>query len=275
MATTTKHIAVYCRVSSDKQNTASQKPELERWVAANDDGTTPVVWYEDTSNEHVQMDREWWKKLEAACQRGEVEKLVVWKLDRLGRNAAKLHELFNQLRQWGVGFVSLKDGFDLNTPVGRLIAGILASIAEWELEQNSMRIKAGLRRKRESGWKPKPKRKRTKLTPEKMATLKAMHKQGRTPTKIAESLGISRKHVYDVLGSLGASPNKPPKSGTSAAKGHRDLTENDIAILQRMIADDESKTKIAQVLGVSRQHVYRLISQHCEPDSPAASARPA
>ena len=41
-----KQIAVYCRVSSKRQDTRSQEPDLKRWVEAHADGT-PVVWYRD------------------------------------------------------------------------------------------------------------------------------------------------------------------------------------------------------------------------------------
>src|SRR5262245_46658983 len=116
---TKKHIAIYCRVSSDKQQTASQEGDLERWVEAFA-GESPVIWYRETSNEHRLMNRPEWNRLEAAMRTGAVCRLVVWKLDRLGRSARKLLELFEQLRDWGAAFYSLKESLDLETPVGRL-----------------------------------------------------------------------------------------------------------------------------------------------------------
>lgn len=81
-------VAVYVRVSSKKQDTRSQEPDLNRWVAAFADGN-PVVWYRDKAT-GKNMDRPGWRQLEEDMRSGKVSKLVVWRLDRLGRTAAGL-----------------------------------------------------------------------------------------------------------------------------------------------------------------------------------------
>lgn len=264
-----KHIAIYCRVSSDKQSTASQKPDLDRWIAAYVTPDTPVLWYEDTSNDHVRMDREAWNRLEAACEAGHVEKIVVWKLDRLGRSAGKLHELFQRLRQWDVKFVSLKESLDLDTPAGRLMAGILASLAEYELEQSSMRIRAGLARKLATGWRPSGRKTRTKLTKDKLRQMKRMIREGIPVASVAEAVGVTDRHVRRVMEQLGlkaidASQLPPVKR----EKPHTKITDGHVRALRNMVAAGEPKTKIAQVLGCSRKHVYDLIKVYCPPSPP-------
>ena len=68
-----KHTAIYMRVSSRAQDTASQEPDLKRWAEGQD---TPVVWYKDKFTGKT-MDRPGWNKLMRAVQQGQVSALVV------------------------------------------------------------------------------------------------------------------------------------------------------------------------------------------------------
>ena len=134
-----KHVAVYVRVSSNGQDTKSQEPDLKRWAAAQD---TPVTWYRDKAS-GKSMDRPGWSKLETAIEQGKVSAVVVWRIDRLGRTAKGLTALFDDLRERKVNLVSLKDGLDLSTSAGRLMANVLASVAQYETEVRAERVKAG------------------------------------------------------------------------------------------------------------------------------------
>jgi DNA invertase Pin-like site-specific DNA recombinase len=69
---------------------------------------------------------------------------VVWRLDRLGRTVSGLARLFEELQARKVGLVSLRDGLDLHTAAGRLMAHVLASVAAYELEVKSERQRAGI-----------------------------------------------------------------------------------------------------------------------------------
>ena len=134
-----KHTAIYVRVSSKAQDHASQLPDLERWVAAHD-GT--VQWHRDKFTGKT-MDRPGMEKLLADLRAGMVERIVVWRLDRLGRTTRGLCQLFDELSERKVDLVSLKDGFSLASPAGRLHARILASVAEYETEVRAERVAAG------------------------------------------------------------------------------------------------------------------------------------
>lgn len=89
-----KHAAVYMRVSTRQQDTEAQKPDLERWAAAQ---TLPVKWYADKFTGKT-MDRPAMNRLMAAIEAGEVASVTVWRLDRLGRTAKGLTALFEDLR---------------------------------------------------------------------------------------------------------------------------------------------------------------------------------
>jgi DNA invertase Pin-like site-specific DNA recombinase len=112
------------RVSTKRQDTASQEPELKRWADAQEG---EVRWYTDSFT-GTSMDRPGFKKLLKDIETGLVGNLVVWRLDRLGRTAKGLTGLFDDLIRWRVNLISLKDGLDLSTPAGRLMANILAGV---------------------------------------------------------------------------------------------------------------------------------------------------
>ena len=65
------------------------------------------------------------------------------RLDRLGRTTKGLTALFEDLVDRKINLVSLKDGLDLSTPAGRLMANVLASVAAYETEVRSERVCAG------------------------------------------------------------------------------------------------------------------------------------
>ena len=135
----TKASAIYVRVSHRDQKHASQLPDLERWAECHNGA---VVWLKDTFTGRT-MNRPGMTKLMDALRLGKLCRIVVWRLDRLGRTTKGLCQLFDELRELKVDLVSLKDGFSLESPAGRLHARILASVAEYETEVRAERVLAG------------------------------------------------------------------------------------------------------------------------------------
>ncbi len=194
-----RQIAVYVRVSTHKQDTRSQEPDLKQWAEAYANAM-PVRWYREKATAKT-MDRPGWNRLEREIDAGKVAKLVVWRLDRLGRTASGLTALFDKLTALKVGLVSLKDGLDLTTPAGRLIANVLASVAAYENEVRSERIVAGQSAARAVGiyWGGSAKGRRIKVTLEQVETIQRMHRQGTTKAAMCRATGLSRPTVYAVL----------------------------------------------------------------------------
>lgn len=194
-----RHVAAYLRVSSRQQDATSQKADLDRWLAhyASD---REVVRYEDQSS-GITMARPGWIKLMKAVEAGSVERIVVWRLDRLGRTAKGLTKLFDDLPRKNVGLVSVRDGLDLETAAGRLMANVLASVAQYETEIRAERVHAGQQRARAEGktWGgSKPGRLLT-LTTEQVQTILRLCEEGMSKAKIARATGVSRPTVYRVL----------------------------------------------------------------------------
>ena len=195
-----KHIAIYVRVSTRSQDHKSQEPDLERWAKSADG---PIKWYRDTGSGKT-MNRPGWNKLEDAMRVGKVLAIVVWRLDRLGRTAKELTALFDELPKRKVNLVSLKDGLDLSTPAGRLMANVLASVAQYETEVRGERVLAGQEKAKAKGkqWGGSAKGKRKRLKPAEIRTIHRMKAEGETITAIAKTVKRSRQTIYDVLNSV-------------------------------------------------------------------------
>lgn len=192
-----KKIAVYVRVSSKQQDQRSQEPDLKRWADSQD---REVVWYRDKFT-GKSMDRPGMQKLMTDMRGGNVTSIVVWRLDRLGRTARGLTALFEELRELGVNLISLRDGIDLSTPAGRLMANVLASVAAYETEVRAERVLAGQAAARAAGkkWGGSKKGRRLKVTQEQIAVIQQMQANGSTITGIARATGLSRPTIYAVI----------------------------------------------------------------------------
>lgn len=194
-------LAIYCRVSSGSQNTASQEKDLRAWAAAQ---TEPVEWYRDKAT-GTKMSRPAFDKLLADIRSGKVTKLAVWRLDRLGRTAKGLLELFEELQSLRCGFVSLRDAIDLSTASGRLLVTVLAGVAQFETEVRGERQRAGIEavRAKNDGrctWGGRKTGTRITVTPEKETAVREMNAAKKSKAEISRVTGLSRQTIYRVLG---------------------------------------------------------------------------
>ena len=185
------------RVNTAGQDHASQLPELKRW-AENHDG--PTKWYRDKFTGKT-MDRPAMSKMMQALNNGKLKAIVIWRLDRLGRTARGLCQLFDELRDKRVDLVSLKDGFSLNSAAGRLHARILASVAEYETEIRAERVKAGQSAAKANGkrWGGSKPGRYLKVSPDQVKAITEMVARGEKIAKVARITGLSRPTIYRVL----------------------------------------------------------------------------
>lgn len=192
-----RHVAIYVRVSSRRQDHRSQLPDLERWATAQ---TLPVVWYRDKFTGKT-MDRPGWQRLQSAIELGEVAAIVVWRLDRLGRTARGLTALFHDLQHRSINLVSLREGIDLSTPAGRMLANMLASVAQFETECRAERVLAGQAAARANGktWGGREVGTQTKAVADKSTAIRKLHRAGESISSISRTCQVSRPTVYAVL----------------------------------------------------------------------------
>jgi len=122
--------------------------------------------------------------------------IVVVGIDRLGRNAAEVMTTIRELGAHDIVLRSLREGIDTSNATGRMVAGVLASLAELELELGRERRTAAREARRARGQsvgRPKV------LNPSKAALARRMQAAGEPVATIAAALGVSRATVYRVL----------------------------------------------------------------------------
>ncbi|KAA0109119.1 recombinase family protein [Mycolicibacterium sp. P9-22] len=126
----------------------------------------------------------------------EGDTIVVVGIDRLGRNAAEVMTTIRELGERRIVLRSLREGIDTSNAAGRMVAGVLASLAELELELGRERRAASREARRARGQsigRPKA------LDASKAALARRMHASGEPATTIAAALSVSRATVYRVL----------------------------------------------------------------------------
>jgi DNA invertase Pin-like site-specific DNA recombinase len=124
------------------------------------------------------------------------DKLVVWKLDRLGRSTKALIDLVDTFEATGVQFESVTDKIDTTTPAGRCFFTILAAIAEMERGLIRERTNAGLKTARSRGRFGGRKNKLS--ASQEAAVLAALGRPDTNVSELAEAFGVNRKTIYRV-----------------------------------------------------------------------------
>jgi DNA invertase Pin-like site-specific DNA recombinase len=170
-------IACYCRVSSARQRTDSQKPEIGRWLQGNGIDPSAVEWFEDKESGQT-LKRPAFDRLREAVFAGRVKTVVVWKLDRISRRQRDGADLLADWCERGVRVVAVTQQIDLSGAVGRMVASVLFGLARGR----------GVYRGRQRGT--------TKALPCRAQELRS---RGLTVQEIATALGISRRTAFRYL----------------------------------------------------------------------------
>jgi DNA invertase Pin-like site-specific DNA recombinase len=143
-------VALYARVSKAlQQNPENQLIELRKW-AINARHETEGEYIDEISSKDTRPQKELiLKKLRL----GELEGVAFWSLDRWGRTASELILELEEFSKSGKAIISLKEGIDLSSAAGRLMANMLAIMANFERDRIRERTLLGLARARAQGKK--------------------------------------------------------------------------------------------------------------------------
>ncbi len=179
----------YARISTGHQSLDQQHDALV------DAGVDANRIYDDTlSGTSTKEQRPGLSDLLAYARPGDT--IVVVGIDRLGRNAAEVMTTIRDLGQREIVLRSLREGIDTSTPAGRMVAGVLASLAELELELQRER-RAAAKSARQARGLPigRPKR----LKADQVRQAKQMQAGGEPIPEIAKVFNVSRATLYRAL----------------------------------------------------------------------------
>ena len=189
--------ALYCRVSTADQSCARQERDLTAFAGRA--GYEVISVFRETGS-GAKLDRAERKKVMALAQRREIDAVLVTELSRWGRSTLDLLHTLKELEMRRVSVIAMNGlAFDLSTPHGRMMATIIAGIAEFERELIQERIRSGIAaaraRGKRLGRQPGQRPKSDRLAPKVLALVAA----GRSYRLIGRELGLSKNTVLGIV----------------------------------------------------------------------------
>lgn len=186
-----KRAALYLRCSTAQQNLEIQTNDLRKYAEAR--GLEIVFEYSDFGISGAKDRRPALDQLMKAVRQRKFDYILVWRLDRLGRNTRHLLTVLDELDSLQIPLISLQEGFDLSTPIGRVVATVLAALSAFEREIIRERVIAGIQNAKNNGKKlGRPIKVNVNL-------VNTLRDQGKTYKEIAIQLGISQGSIRQAI----------------------------------------------------------------------------
>ena len=189
--------AIYARVSTSDQSCERQIAELTAFA---DRGGFQIIGVFKETASGTKANRIARNQIIDLAQSRHIDAVLVTELSRWGRSTQDLLETLYKLANWKVSVVAMKGmAFELDTPHGRMMATMLAGIAQFERDLLSERVKSGLAAAKARGKKlGRPKGFRPKSDRLAPKVIKAVE-NGKSYRWIARDLGISKNTVADIV----------------------------------------------------------------------------
>ena len=184
--------AIYARVSTDEQTTDNQVIKLKQVAERN--GWKVETIYADTIS-GVKSKRPELDKLMKSVIRKEIDIVMVWSVDRLGRSLQHLTALLSDIESKGINLYLHQQNIDSSTSSGKMLFQMLGVFVEFERSLIRERILAGLARARSQGKRLG----RPPIPPITVDKIKRLRGEGMSFRKIAKQVGISTSKVHQLV----------------------------------------------------------------------------
>lgn len=190
-------VAIYCRVSTVDQSCERQERDLKAF-AERASFEVIAIWKETASGNKDQRPQR--KKVMELAQDRRIDAILVTELTRWGRSTVDLVQTLHDLQAWNVSLIAQTGlQFDLSTPHGKLIASLMASLAEFERDLLRERIRSGFASAkakgktfgRKPGERPKSDRKTPKVI--------QLYQAGKPYRSIAKEVNLSITTVMGIV----------------------------------------------------------------------------
>jgi site-specific DNA recombinase len=144
----------YARVSTDKQadrgvSLDAQREKIRAMVVVHGAELADIIV--EAGESAKSLNRPGMQRLLALVDSGEVQAVIVAKLDRLTRSVKDLCELLEKFERRGVALISVAESLDTGSAAGRLVLNIMTAVSQWEREAIGERTRDALSHKRSNG----------------------------------------------------------------------------------------------------------------------------
>ncbi len=144
-----KPVFLYCRVSTQDQNSESQVHALKDWCAKQ--GIIDYQLFNDHGISGAKESRPALNDMMARVERGECSQVIVFSFSRFARSVSHLLKALQKFKEKNVRFNSITESLDTNSPMGLALFTILGALAQMERELIRNRVIAGLQNARAKG----------------------------------------------------------------------------------------------------------------------------
>ncbi len=191
-----KRIALYARVSTDKQTCENQLQEL-RAIAERMNYTIVAEFVDNgISGMKTRQNRPALDQLMKSSTQRKFDMVMCWSIDRLGRSLQNLVEILNELQALRIDLFFLQQGMDTSTPSGRMIFSVFGAIGEFERNLIRERVIAGQKRAVANGVKiGRP----SKMNEGLRSAIQLLREKGMGIKQIARELKVGIGTVYSVI----------------------------------------------------------------------------
>jgi DNA invertase Pin-like site-specific DNA recombinase len=189
-------VGLYLRVSTDEQTVENQRIDLMR--VAEQRGWLVTEYVDHAISGRKGRDkRPAFDRICKDAQQGKLDMIAAWALDRIGRSQRDVINLISDLPLQGVQLYLHKEQIDTATPVGKLLGGIMAAVAEMETARLTERIRAGIARAKRAGIHCG--RKSEPLSAKTQTAIRAQRAKGTGICAIAKQFGVGVNKVTEAL----------------------------------------------------------------------------
>ena len=139
-----KKTALYCRVSTGNQSTGLEAQVRALREYCNRNNVTDYLIYEDENQSGVKHSRPALDRMNKDVREGLIDKVIVYSFSRYARSVTHLLKALEEFKKLSVGFVSITESIDTNTPLGSAVFTILGAVAQLERDLIAERVRNGL-----------------------------------------------------------------------------------------------------------------------------------
>lgn len=197
-----RRVALYARVSTDRQSTENQLRELREVAARMGWEVAGEFVDQGISGAKGRRDRPRLDAMLKGVARKEFDLVAAWSVDRLGRSLIDLVGFLQELHSTGVDLYLHQQGVNTTTPAGKAMFQMMGVFAEFERSMIQERVRAGMDRVRRTGKNKQGQEVtigRPKVGPEVEARIRDLRSEGLGMLKIAKAAGCGVSVVQRVL----------------------------------------------------------------------------